>query len=588
MKTPSLPEKVTAPTDPMAALSSLITTLGGTKTTTNAGNTEVLNSAVEGMKGINYEGLLQSIFQKAAGEIPGIQRALGNAVGARSGGNSAVSAALQKLLQQTTVGAQGEIAQQQLANLNSQANAGASIAQATKGTTQQQGANTGKAAKALTLLSLLSKTGLDKKLSGLFGDSSSAAAGVSPLTSAYAPVASPWATQSDGGDITSASLATPMPQLFSGMAFGATGTSGAGEAPTLSAEDSAAFDALTSTWDSSPVDMSGFFTPSAPIEYTPSFEIPSSYIPVEEFNFDFSVPELDWSFADGGRVTAATSRRSANPSIVLTEPGKTGANNSTPAPVASAPASAPAPRSPARPPMILTEEFSNDGAGTGGTQGNAAAGTAATAATAGQVAGAMLGMLGLGPIGTAVSAATSQNPTATAVNGVLGTVTNGLTSVANLGFNAIGMNSIGQTVSGLMSPSVDLSLSQATDPANNAVAASGVVGSPVAGPGAVDVTDLGMLGLDAPAEGAGSASGDDGSGGSGTSGAGMGGDGPGGGWKDGGPVNGKGTGTSDSININVSDGEYIVPDDVVEHLGESFFDRLLAAFHTPVAQRRSA
>lgn len=60
---------------------------------------------------------------------------------------------------------------------------------------------------------------------------------------------------------------------------------------------------------------------------------------------------------------------------------------------------------------------------------------------------------------------------------------------------------------------------------------------------------------------------------------------------DGGLINGPGTGTSDSIpginvdtgeKIAVSNDEYIIPADVVRKVGTSFFDRLLAAFHTPV------
>jgi hypothetical protein len=56
-------------------------------------------------------------------------------------------------------------------------------------------------------------------------------------------------------------------------------------------------------------------------------------------------------------------------------------------------------------------------------------------------------------------------------------------------------------------------------------------------------------------------------------------------WADGGPINGPGTGTSDSINAKLSDGEYVMSADTVSVLGKEFFDALQAAFHTPVAQR---
>jgi len=66
-------------------------------------------------------------------------------------------------------------------------------------------------------------------------------------------------------------------------------------------------------------------------------------------------------------------------------------------------------------------------------------------------------------------------------------------------------------------------------------------------------------------------------------GAGGGGDGSPGGFKRGGEVDGPGTGTSDSIPARLSDGEYVIPADVVERLGVGFFDRLRAQFHTPAA-----
>lgn len=71
-----------------------------------------------------------------------------------------------------------------------------------------------------------------------------------------------------------------------------------------------------------------------------------------------------------------------------------------------------------------------------------------------------------------------------------------------------------------------------------------------------------------------------------------------GGMADGGQVKGPGTGISDDIPavntdtgeaIRVSNGEYIVPEDVVRAKGVEFFDKLKAKYHTPAAvQRRQA
>lgn len=61
------------------------------------------------------------------------------------------------------------------------------------------------------------------------------------------------------------------------------------------------------------------------------------------------------------------------------------------------------------------------------------------------------------------------------------------------------------------------------------------------------------------------------------------------GWNDGGSINGPGTGTSDSIVARLSDGEYVIPADVVKKMGEDFFDNLLDMHHTPAAvQKRRA
>jgi hypothetical protein len=45
-------------------------------------------------------------------------------------------------------------------------------------------------------------------------------------------------------------------------------------------------------------------------------------------------------------------------------------------------------------------------------------------------------------------------------------------------------------------------------------------------------------------------------------------------------------GVADNIDISVSEGEYIVSADVVDAMGEDFFNQLQAAFHTPASQQR--
>lgn len=155
------------PADPLgAALGQAL--FGGTTTTTNPGNIAPLEQVLAQLQGQDFNALLQSIFQQAGGQIPGLQAAYGNAMGARSGGNSAVQAALNELLKQTTLAGQQQVANQQAQNFQTQGQAAANIAQATRGTQTTKGADLGGIAKNLLLLQGLSMlTGKSGPLSGL-------------------------------------------------------------------------------------------------------------------------------------------------------------------------------------------------------------------------------------------------------------------------------------------------------------------------------------------------------------------------------------------------------------------------------------
>lgn len=188
--------------NPMAGVATLLQALGGTKTTTSAGNVDVLNQAVAGLQGQDPQAMLQAIFQQASGQIPGIQAAYGRATGARSSGNSAVQNALNALLQQTTIAAQDKIANQQIANLGQQVQAGGAIASATKGTTQKTGTDLGQSAKMLAVLQLLSK-------SGLFGKDADVLGGMGKALGISGGTASTPAAQASASSVTPA----PAPQM---------------------------------------------------------------------------------------------------------------------------------------------------------------------------------------------------------------------------------------------------------------------------------------------------------------------------------------------------------------------------------------
>ncbi len=107
------------------------------------------------------------------------------------------------------------------------------------------------------------------------------------------------------------------------------------------------------------------------------------------------------------------------------------------------------------------------------------------------------------------------------------------------------------------------------------------------GPSAGDAGVAAAAGSVGGADGTGD-SGDGAGAGDGSSAGGTGGDGGGSGspYAKGGEVRGPGTGTSDSIIARVSDGEYIIPADVVQKKGVDFFDELVDAYHTPSNQRK--
>lgn len=149
---------------------------GGTQTKSNPGDTTALAAVLKQLQGADYQAMLQSIFQQAGQQVPGLLGAYTSAVGARSTKNSAVEQALAKLLQQTTLLGQDQLAKQQLQNQQVQTQAGSAVAQATKGTTQKTGLDMGNTAKLLALAQVLGQSGLLKKLTESSGGKAAPAA----------------------------------------------------------------------------------------------------------------------------------------------------------------------------------------------------------------------------------------------------------------------------------------------------------------------------------------------------------------------------------------------------------------------------
>jgi hypothetical protein len=188
------------------------------------------------------------------------------------------------------------------------------------------------------------------------------------------------------------------------------------------------------------------------------------------------------------------------------------------------------------------------------------AGTGSSASSSSSAPAISTGSDGLGT--SAISGAVSSNPSGF-VDSVLGSVANGMlgfSGVLGLLGNAMGIN-----------PGKGLIAAMNEQSQANAIADAVTNGTPAD---------------DGTTEGINAAIGELG----GLEGLGLGEDGIG--FANGGKVVGPGTGTSDSIpvvgtNIRVSDGEYIIPADVVAKFGASAFDELVAAHHVPAAVQRA-
>ncbi len=137
-------------------LTEIANLLGGQRTTQRvSANTGPLEQAVAALsQQQDPAAQLTSIFQQALGAMPQLQARYSNAVGARTGGNAAVQTSLDKLLQDTVIKGQAQVAQQDLSRQSAAANAAANLAQATRNVTTQQGTNLQRAGGVLGALQL--------------------------------------------------------------------------------------------------------------------------------------------------------------------------------------------------------------------------------------------------------------------------------------------------------------------------------------------------------------------------------------------------------------------------------------------------
>ena len=205
--------KRVAPTDGLGALTNLLGMFGQKSSSSSSANTAPLEQILAQLQGgTDPTKLLESIFQQASANIPRLQAAYGNAIGARSGGNSAVQGQLNELLKATTLAGQQQVMQQQQNNQNMQLGAAGKIADSTRRTTTTQGPNTaplGKAIAALQGYNQLSKL-YDKGKNALGGLSALGAggAGADALSSADSNIFSNFLGDTGGGFFSPASEVT--------------------------------------------------------------------------------------------------------------------------------------------------------------------------------------------------------------------------------------------------------------------------------------------------------------------------------------------------------------------------------------------
>ena len=181
-------EKVEVPNElgQLQALMGLIGGGGQTATTTTT-NTAPLQNVLGQLQGVDYNAMLQGIFQQAAGQIPGLQSAYGRAVGARSSGNAPMQAALQSLLQQTTLEGQKQVAAQQNQNLATQAQAASAMTGKKQITTKNS--QLGQLAAILGLAQAATKLGSYKTVQEMLGAVTGTGGGTAaPVTPTTVPV----------------------------------------------------------------------------------------------------------------------------------------------------------------------------------------------------------------------------------------------------------------------------------------------------------------------------------------------------------------------------------------------------------------
>lgn len=566
---------------------SLLNAFGQQSNTKGTANTAPLENVLQNLQ-TSPDGtkLLESIFQQASAQIPRLQAAYGNAVGARSGNNSSVQAALNELMKQTTLAGQQQVAQQQQNNQQMQLQAANGIAQATRGQATTTQPNLSLGAKVIAGLQGANQ------LSSLYDKGkkffSAAEAAPSVMSNPLFDVGN----FSDNVTLPGLNLLAPdawigeTPQAA--MDFGNFFTENAPSFTDLFSSDNAAEigDTAGSIWDT----ITGWFG------FADGGLVGRDGEEMGESSHNTAAEKAEpHGYADGGVVRSGGGRRSSAPTYTKDKPVPTAANSGLSAP------QIPGTLIPTRPVAGGGDQLGSSGYSGSGVldltgypvvEGSAIPRTPNQEVGSGSTAtgipnwliGAVASIVGMNPL---LSLAlkegnkylTSIDPTnPSSVNAV-----NGSDSESdNAGKPQLGGSAFGS--GGAISRDEQRRQEEdefGYDPFRDVTTWGNGTDFINSSPG------YSSNGANGGGEGGYSFGG---SGGGFGGFGGFGGVGGGGGYDlssvmqhaDGGHIQGPGTGTSDSIPAKLSKGEYVVSADVVNHLGADFFDKLQELYHTPV------
>ncbi len=519
-------------------LPALLTQLLGNKTTTSgSANTnpleQVFAQALQGgAAGVpEMKALIESVFREGAGKVPELTAAFANATGSRTTGNSGLSLALGDLNRQLSTTAANAVLQNQQANRQIATNAAGGIANATKTTT----AATKPAVNPLLLtlggsaLNMADKKGLFKNIFG--GDVKDTTGGNAVNMLNTGPAETAVATP-EFGDIPS-SQAAGVSEALAGLndlggEFNGAGLEGAGDLG-VGVDWGGGWNtgSFTDTIDSNAVDLTDVF-----------------------------------GLKNGGAVNMANG---GTPGAVIRNKNNLGSNEKA-APLINALNSQPVtdvvPRmKPQQRPMSPDPLDSSETGGVGVTDASNTNGVVdANPAAIGSLAASAIGI----------------------ANPALGLAL-GLTNSALNDGKSVSMSPVSNLVQALISLLAPVASSTSNSPPDGL---TGTIGNVDADAPSVSTSTSGVDAEGDAAAGPGSSSSSGGEGGvGGGSGAASSsaGDSSGPSYLNGGPISGPGTGTSDSIKANVSNGEYIFPADVVRFYGTKRLDAMKDAMHRPTA-----